>query len=165
MLSIPQSTHCSALIDLAIRCNWPSITVHSKLIFISVRNQRKHNAVCQRRDTIVPSLLKRTQGENQRWSWPSHAWVLGSSGPSPPPGKFLPLSQSPEAVISPASASARVQHCYLQWCKISDCKSLHSLKTFWTDHDSRALLLEEIKVYLLWEAHLEVHIMPRPGYF
>lgn len=42
----PNQQHCSVLIDLAIRYNWPSITFHSKLIFTSVANQRKDGAVC-----------------------------------------------------------------------------------------------------------------------
>lgn len=37
----PNQRHDSVLIDLTIRCNWPSITFHSKLIFISIPNQRK----------------------------------------------------------------------------------------------------------------------------
>lgn len=56
----PNPQHCSVLIDLAIRCKWPSITFHSKLIFVSVPNQRQDSVICQNRDTIMPGLLKRS---------------------------------------------------------------------------------------------------------
>lgn len=45
----PNQQYCSVLIDLAIRCNWPSITFPSKFISVSVQNQRKGNATCQSR--------------------------------------------------------------------------------------------------------------------
>lgn len=51
----PNQQQCSVLTDLAIRCNWPSITFHSKLIFVSVLNQRKHNAICQSGDATMPA--------------------------------------------------------------------------------------------------------------
>lgn len=61
----PNQQHCSVLTDLVIGYNWPSITFHSKLIFIRVRNQRKDNATCQSTETNMPTFLERTQGENQ----------------------------------------------------------------------------------------------------
>lgn len=69
---LPNQQHCSVLIDLAIRCNWPSITFHSKLIFISVPSQGKDNVVCQSRDSDGLGLLKRTlQGSGEVMSPPT----------------------------------------------------------------------------------------------
>lgn len=85
---LPNQQHCSALIVLAIRCNWPSITFHSKLISLSVPNQRKHNAICQSGDTTTPALLKRTPGEARAgvvrvipecWDLPGNHLLLASS--------------------------------------------------------------------------------------
>lgn len=55
----PNQQHCSVLIDLAIRCNWPSITFHSKLIFAKcIPNQRRQCCLPKQRQEGAGPLKK-----------------------------------------------------------------------------------------------------------
>lgn len=74
----PNQQHCSVLIGLAIRCNWPPITFPPKLIFISVPNKRKDNTVCQA-ETLTHRASQKEHIEDTRASmhWVSNLQVWG----------------------------------------------------------------------------------------
>ena len=151
----PNQQHCSVLIDLAIRYNWPSITFHSKLIFTSAANQRKDGAVC------IAGPLKENSGRKPEPGFT--VWVITKCG------DFMGNHILWESSSPPHRGQGKRCHQRLHLCEVGilprdaqleGARVYSKEKRIWTNHESIVLFhWRNSNTGLLWGS-LSV---PRPA--